>query len=384
MLRTTFALVALCLGLSFVAAQPPAPAVTMDDIKKAWQDRQDKVKTLKIDWTSTTLIRKGQYSQGAGSSGGSAVPHPPRDMFVKSKTSVALDTDKLRIHEHRQQWFSEKNAFLDSESITIRDNINRLLYSPVVANQAFPSANISLVNDSFVDLSRVEMYPVLWYSRGADPRLARVSLDSYDVSGVSPSFGGVSCVEIVRKSTSSGSVASLWLDRKNGYLPVRYFTIHNKKLSVDMSVSYESQKSGHAIPSKWKYAMAPNGKFLGESLECAVDFTEINARMNEDLFSPKFAPGTVVTDLRPGTQSRHIIDDDGNSGRQHSLRQNVTHRELVEEAHEDHRSSRKLTTVVAAALAIASMIWVTVRLLWYRRRHSQSIPSSAPQQEDRA
>jgi len=107
MLRATFALAIVCVCLTVVAAQPPKPAVTMDDIKKAWQERQDKVKTLKMSWKRVVVKPKGSldFVIPRLRLPNVTAPQPPRDVRLLGEADFVLSEDRFRFDTRRQTWW---------------------------------------------------------------------------------------------------------------------------------------------------------------------------------------------------------------------------------------------------------------------------------------
>jgi len=169
MLRATFALVALCVGLSFVAAQQPKPAVTMDDIKKAWQDRQDKVKTLKVSWKQELSYPRGSltlFLKGAGFN--ASGPQPPKDLFINGDSSLAIVGDTYRWDVDRKSWNGEKTRLDPFAYTIIFDGKQHMQHFREINGKSYQTLAVSKASHLGPATKSVELFPVLWFARGCD------------------------------------------------------------------------------------------------------------------------------------------------------------------------------------------------------------------------
>ena len=341
MLRATFALVALCLGLSLVAAQQPAPApaVTMDDIKKAWQERQDKVKTLKMSWTQKITHPKGSLTARAAATSGPAPsgPQPPKDLLLEGQCNFILSEDgKYSLEIRKANWsikMQDVSPFHTRTMFDGRDHHVEFLAADRLDHNVVVSTQPQKVKVA-VEFRTISTYPIFWTFRGADDKFSAHSLDDYELSGRFVVLGGRRCCELVQKSRSASSSQVLLLDTERGYAPLSLTVTTEKTVTLHLGIEYTfSQDVGLWLPSAWKSSTHTHSGALRESVAVTVTECVPNAGVRPTEFQPSLPPGTHLLDQRNAdARVQTVVKDDGTIGRFLPLPASVSYDELREHA----------------------------------------------------
>lgn len=333
MLRTTFALVALCLGLSLVAAQPPAtaPAVTMDDIKKAWQERQDKVKTLKMSWKRVVVKPKGSldFLIPRFDVPGVTAPQPPRDIQLIGEADLVLaENHRFRYDCRRETWWMASQSAKPFRHSAIFNGKDYLHSDSSVADPTKEQSAVQSASQAVVSLESLELYPIWWWACGAKGVTGQEPLAAYDTDGRTVLHKGVSCMLLEAKSRTTGSSERLTLTA-NGYLPVSFVSSRQGKPVTQLDIEYDTKNSTFAMPSKWRYVTRFVSGVTNESFEATVTACEVGVAVAESHFQLKPPPGTVVVDTRQRPESVALVLPDGNTSDAVDRRTVKTYEELV-------------------------------------------------------
>ncbi len=359
MLRTTFALVALCLGLSLVAAQQPAPApaVTMGDIKKAWQERQDKVKTLKMSWATELVRPKGSI---IGVDRSNEFIHAPRDLTLKGETTLVVEGNKYALHDKRQAWSPVSAGIEDSEFRTVFDGHRRIdLTKP---GSHFGTAHIiepaKAADNNF---KTVSLYPVWWTFRGASDLETDQLLDRLELSDRITTLNGIRCRELTQLDRSSRSMTKIYVDEQRGFLPIRYDVVHDNMVVVLLTISHISDPACGWRPSSWYSVLNTNKGKLRESLKCRVSSCNVNSTLSDADLTANLESGTLVVDHTDSATKMSVVRPDGTDGVQLPNSANLTRDDLIRanESPPFYQSRILLVSVMAAcgAFLAGSMLW---------------------------
>jgi len=366
MLRAAFALIALCVSLSLVAAQPPTPAVTMDDIKKAWQERQDKVKTLKMSWTRELAMPKGALDSLIGRRDAVKPPQPPRDMRFGGRADFSLRDGSYRLATKYETWSLKKAAATTFDLIYTYDGEKHYEYYPDPSPGTPSTASRSPKTEVRPEQVAVEYYPVWWIFRGTDPKLGRAILETYECTNRSVMIGGHECAEVRHRAVASDAVTSIYLDAARGFLPVRYTHRIQNRLAVVLEIDY----SPTGLPSSWRYTLQPEPKQMSESCRCIVTSCDANTAVSAEELGPGLAPGTLLIDRMERAEKRTVIQPDGGEG---TLLPDDPRRTYEEIAKAAKPASNRLTVLLVIAGGICCFIAIILLLRSRRGGGTQGI-----------
>ena len=225
MLRIHSTFIAACLVSSFANAQKPAvsrPSPTIEEIKKVWHERQEKVKTLKMSWKRETTQPHGSMDRLIKLHHDSSIqsPQPPRDVRLEGEGKFFLSEDRFRFDSRGDQW--------DLPSQSPRLWIHTALfdgkdYRSKLTNGDTPPVEQGAVQSigSAHELQVMELKPIWMCTRGESKLRRTHMLDEFDLSGRTISNLGQQCIELVSQKMSSETPDVLLLAADN-YRPLRY------------------------------------------------------------------------------------------------------------------------------------------------------------------
>ena len=375
MLRATVALVVLGLGLSLVAAQPPAPApaVTMDDIKKAWQERQDKVKTLKMSWTQRVTHPKGSLTDALSAAVGKKFtePQPPRDLLLEGTCQFHLTDDgKYSLETKCESWSHLKQAPRPYHTRLFFDGRHHFSEQLPTEPGSNPTLVASKPKQVSGELRTIGTYPIFWLFRGVDESFTERMLDQFEITGRYVTRLGRACLELVETSRIEGQTRSLYLDRGRGWLPVSLVVRTGAAPTLQLDIEYQPEPVTGWYPASWSYsANRPNGQ-LRESVRFAVTECRINDAVAAPAFVPALAPGTHLIDFREGDEgTQTVVKEDGSLGRTLPLRSQLTYDEVKAESAKPDAVWRAVA-IWACVAALVVSVGVACLLRWKRRTPS--------------
>ena len=313
MLRVAFALIAVCVCLTVVAAQQPTkPAVTMDDIKKVWQERQDKVKTLKMTWKRTDVRPKGSMDLAVPFYHDDKIktPQPPRDMRLTGEATLTLSKGRFRYAHRSETWSITDNAVKPFSQTAVYDGEEYRQQESHVSDPEKEQAAIqSPARAMMIEPELLELKPIFWCAHGAKGPSGFDPLADYEVTGRSVTSVGRVCVELESKSRTSGTLNRLLLI-SGSYLPQSLSVMRNGKLRCQLDIEYGLIGS-NLVPDRWRYTSKDSAGHTEGSLEATVTACEIGGPVGDETFRLSYRAGSVVVDLRDKTERLAVVLPDG-------------------------------------------------------------------------
>ena len=167
-----FALAMSCL----VSASPWAYCqgsadVSLEAVIKAWQERQDRVRSGVFSWTETRTVTKGAMSAmmtRRGNPKGKTIP--PEDLSFDIPAKLSMDGEKLRHdYEGDRQWSEEKDDLVPiSYSSAYDGSTGKFLYPRGTEIGDWPEGVIR-AEKYLPDAKDAESAPILMSFRGLVP-----------------------------------------------------------------------------------------------------------------------------------------------------------------------------------------------------------------------
>src|SRR5437870_841237 len=134
-------LVLLLMSLSIIAATPDkayseaGPSATVNIIMKAWQRRQERLRSVRLEWDTRETLTEGalmpkEVAQGYTVNG---VPVegsiPPREAVYSYPSSLICDGQRLRYTSQAKGWSHKQRDFVPQSHISIFDGTVSKSYS---------------------------------------------------------------------------------------------------------------------------------------------------------------------------------------------------------------------------------------------------------------
>lgn len=302
------------LSASSVHGQTP---VTLETIAKAWQDRQDSIRSARFAWIERETVPKGRISSliaelpGAqdrlkhmGIAPGAIVP--PEDTTHDVPASITLDGEKLRYERAQQQWSGKQNAFVTLPRITVFDGTVGKIFHPT--GPCYAPWPDGLIGRNYPDSGSLHLSPLIMTLRPSFPRMNIINIQTMSLTGRRVEINGRPCLEM--ESQLGNYVQRVWVDLSRDYVVVRSLGLVNEQVRTKIDIGYRQDTKKRWVPEKWDIlTLLPNGK-LESSGRATVMSYELNATVELAAFDIKFPPGTRVTDTRdPKSQVNYILKE---------------------------------------------------------------------------
>jgi hypothetical protein len=334
---------------------PPAPAGPADitEVVKAWTARQDRVQSLRFNWTDSITLPKGRISRNRPPGGVEIQGEiPPHDLVFDSPRSLAVDGPRSRYRYVMKHWSGRKNLAYSESADTTFDGTEyktAATYDPPV-----------VTNDGGVqrakahpDLSTLSVRPVVVALRGVSPLYRVYDVAAFEPTGRTVTVGGVRCAELVLESRASGSRSVLLVDPARGYVVVRAASHDQGRLDYQLDVAYAHDPAAGWVPTRWEYTAYDPGGRVYTAGRCVVTRYEVNVPLTDDDLTLSAAPGTFVVDATGSRQVKYVVQPDGRPGKKVPRNAEVSYEELAA-AGPDTPPWRSAVTLGAAAVFAGS------------------------------
>ena len=301
------------LGVVSVAGPAAAQAKdTIEDVRKAWQARQDGIKAVGMTWTEVRTQPKGALDTPGKDEPGQG-PQPPTDLRLPGRGTLTFDDRGLRLEVTRDKWSVTKHRVMSTEETRVHEQDKDVSLTTKSAIADRPSALIAKKRRPG-NVMEYTYWPVTCYARGLDARLAPFDLADYELSPRTPVVDGRPCVEFVRNSRTNNAAERVWLDPRRGFVLVQYSMTVDAQTVRRLDVGYANDPTRDWVPSVWDYvAKHPTGDLI-ESKRVTADVQFLDAPWPAATFGLLLPPGTQVYDEYNGPVVHYVIRADGDPG----------------------------------------------------------------------
>lgn len=284
-------------------AQPAFP--TIADVEKAWQARQDYVKTLRMEWKEHVVVPRGSVSamlRGAGSKVPADTPNTDHDYVAPM--SMALAGDKLVTETGYQTWNHEKLKFTANPHKIFYNDKEYIVFRPKSDSVDWPiGVKYPLPEQRGVPIS----LPVLLCVRGCSQRRCGIAPQEFKVSGRSAMVNRVHCIELTYK-ISHKATYSIWLAPDRDFVPIRMLLNVGATVPAKGDVTYQLD-NGIWWPTTWSFVQTEGGRILHSSVSTVVR-REVNVMIADHEFECEFPAGTRVVDGSSAKEENYIVRED--------------------------------------------------------------------------
>ncbi len=350
----------------------PEGDITPDVIAQAWRDRERRIRTFEFRWKAKRLIPARSFPQWRD---GKIVLFPKTDLDTTDTVRLVVDGTKMRCEASTAGFESRINAFVTNRpKLSIDDGVSNW--------------SVSGGDDS----RPMELYPSVFISRSTPEELGRlmplsaiflcfrpfaINLgEDYDISkyALRPS---VSMVNQRKCLMLSKDTNDLWVDPERAFVPVRWRSVVDGEILIELTINYTQHTSGHWIPTGWEYTTYRSTSRLnlgGQGIGRVTEFTkaevvhaELNTKISPaEFLPPEFPAGAYVTDQRRNDEA-YILRHDGTTRpiTFDDIEARLSYEQLIHSqgtmASLTH--SRRLPLVIAAALLV-----ISVAVIFFFRR----------------
>jgi hypothetical protein len=265
--KFVFSFVLSAMALLAVVAIPRTPATAqeasvIEDIRKAWMQRQEKVKSARIEYKTRETITKGFIKKHMNELRAKDPVNvtdavPALDVAFDSTGRLLLDGVKACWSKETQEmsWTTGKYGPL-SQTVVFDGKVEKCFrkMSPGLGwdtpNGPLSHGRISLVLKSQF-LRTSPLTPLLMAFRPMVKEIRMFDLDTFKVTGRKDVLSGVSCIELSTGPEGTPG-ARFWVDPARDYVIVRVLTVGGPKLMEKTDIRYRQDASIGWVPESWE------------------------------------------------------------------------------------------------------------------------------------
>lgn len=291
-----------------------------EEIRKAWQDRESRIKSARVAWVEKTTIPKGHLTnllpagptrdealQQMGIPKGAVVP--PQDTTFDVPVTVVLKDGALKVTREGRSWDGKKRDYVRTPRVTSFDgSLESNLHPDGTPLVRFPSGSIHKAKRPR-EATVLHNVPVFMTLRPTTPGMLPWSLDDLDVVSQDTKIRGQACVELQRRR--GGHIQRLWLDRDKGYSLVRYSETVDGRAVTSLDIQHKKDTTASWFPVAWSLALRrANGQLL-DSVQARLREYELNPTLEKKDLTITFPPGAGVSDRAATPPGYFVVRPDG-------------------------------------------------------------------------
>jgi hypothetical protein len=249
--RHTIIIAACVLGWSALQAQQPQNESLRDKIHKAWQKREESLKSVKFVWKEQLWRAKGVLSEFA-KEGGITDPFagqtvPPEDVTHSIDHQLWIKASNLKHETNPYEWSEKTKQFVQSRQISVcGDGFAKNLYVDSPGHNMIPRGHVH--PQSYNPLRGLINYSALFIStRPIDRRFSGIDLEETKLIPERRTIDGRPCIGIERSANSR-----VWVDAEREYLPVLVESQFSPTMKRSLRIAY-GQRDGIWLPSGWNW-----------------------------------------------------------------------------------------------------------------------------------
>jgi hypothetical protein len=348
---------------------------TIDAILKAWQERQERFRTVQASFEGEYVTTKGAFSRTPSPKvpyDGTAGPLPPEDHKAGDSESLVIGAGKYR-HEVKGQhtWSEQERTFRSVDSTVTFDGKIRKSKRETAGRD--PRQGSIQIQTRPGEVGDTALYPLMMSFRPVDLVFRSFDINEFSPTGAVPAVGANTCIELTKRKVSDQYVLSVCLDPARDYVMTRMRTHLKNVLMTHVEITYKRDPEYGWVPDSWHIdSYEGTGRLFGSRNERVTGYV-FNASVDEKTFDLDFEPLTLVRD-NPRNEF-FIVREDGSRRRvgMDELTKPFQVQELLatEPKVVDRPVVRKSVIVVLAAVVLA----LTTALLahrWRRRTRAAS------------
>jgi hypothetical protein len=365
-----------------------ADPITLDQIRDAWRQRQDRIRTLSYTWSVEHYIPAGGLTADeadkeylrelmATSSGkpfvkSSLAEIPPVPYEATTASRLLVDGSKVLVEVVRPLWSKSRGEViqLPRRSSVVDGKVTRLYAKGSTATD-YPDAMITK-GDSNSDIKDPEIYAIALTLFGNDKSKSPLPIEHSTIfpDGQRP---GQSIVEL-RSSRAAGRTYQLRVDATHGYLPIRFATISGSRLETEVSITYQGSDESCWVPKSWVVKRFNVDGSLMQSAVCTATEIRLNEPIEASRFLIDLPSGTVFSrsDKSDGSEEYGLVRSDG-SIRRLSNQEIAMRYEDLDEQRSPKWSSRRW---VFLGIAVGTALFI-IGVIVARRRRLRRAPDLA-------
>jgi hypothetical protein len=293
-MRVTLAIVCLARFSDVALGQTP-----VDQVAKAWQERQDKVRTAEFHITATNTFYKGGFSVGEPDH--AVRPLPVADTRTTYRVRYVLDDTRVRIESDGLQWSG--GEFLQIRRTAILDG--KIKTSLDEGETPEPRGLLSRESDYF-EAKGQAVRPITRCFRGTSRSMRSFLIDDLKPTGTKLLIGGRLCEQFVLKRVG-GDRSEFWLDPGRDWIIVRETYTNPKVTYTQLDIGYQANSVSGWVPTSWEFRHTDRDTVPVCAQKFVVTQHSLNETIPESEFTLTFPTGTRVRDQQEGQPKKYIV-----------------------------------------------------------------------------
>ncbi len=312
--------------------RPPltsAADVTIDDVKRAWQARQDRTRSFQLEWTEATVYAAGTLAVDfwITDSAGRKVRRddrrnrqklPLKDTTLEIRWSLVVDGDRIAYSVDGPDWIPDLGRFVSRRSVGVFDEGLETRFSDGSPDEEllYPLCVVA-AREGLSAADMPQLRPLLLMYRPLQGKVGAADLDGYSVSPCRVVVRG-RAGRILQPPTGSHNKPIYHVDPARGFLVTRIIEPDREtgKPLICAHISYDDDPEHGPIPSAWKWIFLQRSEEergrVHRQYAARVSRYQINGAVDASHFRVDLPTGTYVQDVRgPRRQLRYIVRPGG-------------------------------------------------------------------------
>lgn len=280
-------LIVLVMCLRFV---PDAAADTplIERIRRAWQKREDAVRTYVVEWDEQRTIPKGKA--GIDNQGNRL---PVEDSVYTIRHRMAGSGNRLRLDRSGPQYDMTTKQVIEKQFVRVFDGQERRELFFGEYKKDHPDGFINK-GKFFDDGTYLGIQPVALSFRPLRTELGGIDLATFHVSEFRGSVNGIACSVLERPHGPKGiGVDRLWVEQKEDFRILRRQLGMADRPHEELTISYDEDSNGRV--KQWTY-LARNSSEVPDQISASqTTQVQVNISVADEVFNYHFPKGSVVT-----------------------------------------------------------------------------------------
>lgn len=283
------ALSVLCGGTD-LSAQDDGDEAFLEEVRAAWQERQDRFQSFIVEWDELrTMPKETGHRDREGRP-------PTEDTMHTIQYRMAGEGSRLRLTRRGLVWDMDELAYMPETLVQVFDGQDRR--QQFIKEYTRPHVQTTgwLNEDgSFDDGTHLQLQPVTLFFRPLTREISGIRLKDWSVSDRQGSVDGFAC-RILERPNGNGTYDLLWLaDTADRRLLRRQLLAPNGVAYEELTLQYTQDPDWGQLCASWTYVMRNSRFNLIQQINTVhAARIQINTPVADSEFHYQFPAGTLV------------------------------------------------------------------------------------------
>lgn len=258
----------------------------LEQVRAAWEAREERVRSFVVDWVEQRTIPKGQ--DGIDRDG---KPLPTKDTTFPIMHRMSCEGRRVRLTRSGVRFDIDHEKYVHKDYICVFDGDERRELFESEFNRKHPGGFLNR-RRFFDDGTYLAIQPPLLLYRPLAGELGAIQLADWRMTPDRRSASGVLC-RVVERTRGDGATDQAWIEDGGE------FRVCRRQLSVkgtvfeDLSLNYAGKQQDEPLCRSWVHVTRDSGKVIQTNV-VPQPLTQINVSVPESDFAYQFPVGTVV------------------------------------------------------------------------------------------